>query len=61
MADHRTFGPHELYLAARKETADRRSPGGPSTVNKRGEFATVVSETRTPKTLQKFSSVHPAI
>jgi hypothetical protein len=25
------------------------------------EFATVVSETRTPKTLQKFSSVHPAI
>jgi hypothetical protein len=61
MADHRTFGAHQLYLAARKETGDRRSPGRPSTVNNRGEFAAVVSETRTLKTLQEFSSVDPAV
>src|SRR5271155_4318800 len=61
MADHRTFGAQQLYLAARKETGDRRSPGRPSTVNNRGEFAAVVSETRTLKTLQEFSSVHPAV
>jgi hypothetical protein len=56
----KTFGAHQLYLAARKETGDRRSPGRPSTVNNR-EFAAVVSETRTLKTLQEFSSVDPAV
>jgi hypothetical protein len=53
--------PTSFYLAARKETGDRRSTGGPSTVNNRREFAAVVSETRTLKTLQKFSSVDPAV
>jgi hypothetical protein len=57
----KTFGAHQLYLAARKETGDRRSPGRPSTVNNRGEFAAVVSETRTLKALQEFSSVDPAV